>query len=330
MKYFILGDIHSCYDAFLFSLKEAGYEKDNENHCLILLGDIFDRGNGTIKILNYIRSIPKERRILIRGNHEYLLKHLLHKEYPESYDFANGTVRTCYDLYMHRHPRSKIRKELINVFKLEFGVTNDESALFFLGDIYPKYFNIVASEYFCLPEVWNKITKDLLESDLIDWIFGDEWVDYYELDKYIFVHSFIPFEKMVSTYFDDRYYPLPNWREIKDLGVWEQASWECPYILFETGVFNIEKNQGKVLVCGHWHASDFHRHYKDILIDDEFKTLSDFAYIGENLIELDACTILSGFCNVMVIDDTDFSTQIYPDIKKQVIIETTTAKGIDR
>ncbi len=59
---------------------------------------MFDRGNESLKIYDFIKSLPKERRILIRGNHEYLFIDSLSKAVPDFYDHTNGTVRTLNDL----------------------------------------------------------------------------------------------------------------------------------------------------------------------------------------------------------------------------------------
>ena len=44
MKYYVTADIHGFYPEFHKALDEAGYFTDPEPHKLIILGDIFDRG----------------------------------------------------------------------------------------------------------------------------------------------------------------------------------------------------------------------------------------------------------------------------------------------
>ncbi len=98
MKYFVVSDIHSCYTPLKLALKEAGYNKRDKNHTLIILGDIFDRGDETWQVYHFIMSIPKKRRILIKGNHEDLYKELTYATYPLGRDFYNGTVNTFIQL----------------------------------------------------------------------------------------------------------------------------------------------------------------------------------------------------------------------------------------
>ena len=47
MKYFAISDMHSFYSIAKKSLDEAGFDPDNENHTLVVCGDIFDRGDET-------------------------------------------------------------------------------------------------------------------------------------------------------------------------------------------------------------------------------------------------------------------------------------------
>ena len=97
-KYFVISDIHSFYDEMQAALNEAGYDKENENHILISCGDLFDRGKKSRECLEFIMSIPEERRILIKGNHEELLEELLNGRYIEDYDKHNGTISTIEQL----------------------------------------------------------------------------------------------------------------------------------------------------------------------------------------------------------------------------------------
>lgn len=96
MKYFVTSDIHGFLSAAKKALNEAGFDPNNENHTLVVCGDIFDRGYETKETYKYIKSLP--RKILIRGNHESLLEELVKRGYPLDHDFHNGTARTICDL----------------------------------------------------------------------------------------------------------------------------------------------------------------------------------------------------------------------------------------
>ena len=66
-KYFVASDIHGFYTPFIKELNKTGFDLNNEEHILIICGDLFDRGSESLKIYEFIKSLPKERRILIRG-----------------------------------------------------------------------------------------------------------------------------------------------------------------------------------------------------------------------------------------------------------------------
>lgn len=101
-RYFITSDLHGFYDEFIDALGRAGFDINDTKHILIICGDIFDRGKKPLEIYDFLRSLPKERRILIRGNHEILLRNLAERGYPESYDTHNKTYDTL--AYISKQP----------------------------------------------------------------------------------------------------------------------------------------------------------------------------------------------------------------------------------
>ena len=110
MKYFISSDIHSYYDLWMEQLNIKGYNKDNPDHFLIVCGDLFDRGPDPIKCLQFVNSIPNDKKALIRGNHEDLLINVLHKRRLDYYDYRNGTEATVNSLinYMAEKTNYKV------------------------------------------------------------------------------------------------------------------------------------------------------------------------------------------------------------------------------
>jgi serine/threonine protein phosphatase 1 len=96
MKFFVFSDIHSFYTPLKIALDEAGFDRNNPEHWLISCGDAFDRGGESEEVLHFLMSL--ERKILVKGNHDSLLKELCLREFPYSYDFSNGTVKTVNDI----------------------------------------------------------------------------------------------------------------------------------------------------------------------------------------------------------------------------------------
>ena len=98
-KYFITSDIHSFYTLWMNALKEAGFELDNNEHILIIVGDLFDRGKEAKELLDFLTNFDKERLILIKGNHEDLFMEMIYQGHEDYRHIINGTYRTYYDLY---------------------------------------------------------------------------------------------------------------------------------------------------------------------------------------------------------------------------------------
>jgi hypothetical protein len=95
-KFFVTSDIHSFYDELITALNSAGFDKNNEEHWLVVCGDCFDRGPDSQKVWKYLRDLP--RKVLIKGNHEELLLDCCHRRYPHQHDYSNGTVKTILHL----------------------------------------------------------------------------------------------------------------------------------------------------------------------------------------------------------------------------------------
>ena len=92
---YVCSDIHSHFTPLKKALDEAGFDPNNENHWLISLGDAFDRGSESKEVLKFLMNL--ERKVLIKGNHDILLKDLCEREFPYHHDKSNGTCRTVID-----------------------------------------------------------------------------------------------------------------------------------------------------------------------------------------------------------------------------------------
>ena len=97
-KLFIFGDAHSFYDELKEALLKNGYEKDNSDHILVSLGDLCDRGPKSEEILDFINSIPAERKICIVGNHELLMEKMIQRKEALAHDVQNRTLLTAEQL----------------------------------------------------------------------------------------------------------------------------------------------------------------------------------------------------------------------------------------
>lgn len=307
-KCFCVSDIHSYADCLIAALGEAGFNIGNNDHIVVICGDVFDRGNQTLACYNYIMSIPKHRRILIRGNHELLFLELIKRDFPSKCDYSNGTVKTFCEI-------ANVKSSYVNPIdvELEFYMQGKTK-------IKKEQINSI------LKRRWAEVKNKVKESDIYKWLISDEWRAFFEVDDLICVHSFIPVQiRDCSELKWPKNYPpsqlpanllevIPNWRSCDYNSLaWEDATWGCPYTQFDAGLFDAEIENNKKLICGHWHASDFHARYEN----DTSDNLN--LYFGKNLVALDACTAVSRFCNVLVYDSD--SKRFYDKFGKELISE---------
>lgn len=98
MKFFVCSDIHSAYTPWMKALDEAGFDKNNPNHMLIVCGDLFDRCNETKQVYDFVKDMINAGKMMyVKGNHEELLHECVDEirtGVPRSHHFSNGTVKT--------------------------------------------------------------------------------------------------------------------------------------------------------------------------------------------------------------------------------------------
>ena len=68
------------------ALKKSGYDSNNQTHHLIVLGDLFDRGSETVKVLEYLYDLSKQKKAtIILGNHDVFLLDFLEKKFERTF-----------------------------------------------------------------------------------------------------------------------------------------------------------------------------------------------------------------------------------------------------
>ena len=101
MKYYIAADVHGFYTEFHKALEEAGYFTDPAPHRLIILGDLFDRGQEAVEMQDFVLQLmERDDVILIRGNHEDLFEEMVTIDLglPVRHHKSNGTYSTALQL----------------------------------------------------------------------------------------------------------------------------------------------------------------------------------------------------------------------------------------
>jgi UDP-2,3-diacylglucosamine pyrophosphatase LpxH len=151
-KYFITSDVHSFFDELTVALEENGFDIHNRDHILCICGDLFDRGNQTVELFEFIRMARAQNRLIyVRGNHEDLLFDCMHDikcgKLPREHHFHNQTVKTICQ---------------------------------FCGE----------NEWIVYdPTCRDKICETM--QPILDWI-NENTVDYAEIGDYVLVHGWLP------------------------------------------------------------------------------------------------------------------------------------------
>jgi len=187
MKYFIISDVHGEYDKLIKALEKNNFNKDTDT--IISLGDLFDRGPDSKKVLEFVMSLPNK--ILLFGNHDRRFRELfIGADRAQDYDKHNGVHMTmqsfCRDFM---NVKKKNSPSDINYMMREF--KNSEAA---------KETRKLLKEYFNSCD-WAVEFKDLVGT-----------------------HAWIPSK---GLYWNGKLYGaeyMEDWRNSKDY-LWDDAVW---------------------------------------------------------------------------------------------------------
>ncbi len=92
MKFFVFSDIHSCINELKSALNQVGYNKNDDTHKLLFLGDAFDKGHQHFETYLFLKNnIENNKLIWVIGNHDnYLLSSLAKGKVNK---FTEDTIR---------------------------------------------------------------------------------------------------------------------------------------------------------------------------------------------------------------------------------------------
>lgn len=97
VKLFVISDAHGHCTLLKNALEKAGFDRENENHILIGLGDYFDRGRENREMLKFLEGIGNK--VLLTGNHEELLLALFRSGKMQPHNYINGTLSTIENFF---------------------------------------------------------------------------------------------------------------------------------------------------------------------------------------------------------------------------------------
>lgn len=191
LQYFCVSDVHSYFSILQKTLDDNGFDINNPDHVLVVCGDLFDRGDESSALYKFVRSLPDERFIYIRGNHEDLLIDCFNQiqdcEIISPHHISNGTVKTIMDLS---------------------GVSEKDYIQF----VYDPYSAIRGNALDKIPKIINYINK--------------KCVNYVEIGDFIFVHGWIPCTKVFDGYVANNNWRKGNWnnaRWINGMEAWRSG-----------------------------------------------------------------------------------------------------------
>lgn len=258
MRYYVVSDVHGFYTQLISSLEKAGFFKEKEPCKLVICGDLLDRGlEAKITADFALKLLEEERLIFVRGNHEDLFCDLV-----KYFENSLGEVFPCI-------PSHHIHNGTWETF-LQLTEMNSADALTKPKRLVSKIKNT---------SFWKKLLPST--------------VDYFETERYVFTHGYIPHKVRV-----DRENYKTAWRLASE-EEWAKARW---YNGMEIACGAKKILPDKTIVCGHWHTSFGHTHYEKK--GSEFGPKADFSpFYAEGIIGIDACTSFSGKVNCIVIDD---------------------------
>ncbi len=298
MKYFVASDIHSFFSIFKQALDEAGFDKKNDEHILIILGDLLDRGDETLETIKFIKSIPKKRRILIRGNHEYLFRDMVRRGKYLRHDNSNGTI-----------------KSLLNL--------NKEESMF-------------TFDYCINTKVTKDYIKWIESDDWVNWYELDLPEEKFTfVHAFIPLSNKANLPAYYAEPHNLEY--NKDWRTTSTQKEIEDSTWGCPWKLFDAGLFPEDRTLvcGHWHVGADDVSRSFWAHYSAMNLISEKKLTEEeiennwsilsrsasrnYIFRGEKIIALDACTAYSGKVNVMVIDEQGKTYQFGKELSKFII-----------
>ena len=264
-KYFITSDVHSFYDELCVALDKNGFDTNNNNHILVLCGDLFDRGPKSEETLDFVKSLG-DRFIFVRGNHEDLLSRCVYDIVSGrtigSHHYSNGTVKTI--------------SQLCGVDEREFNFIRRSDSINSL--VYEKM----------LP--------------IMDWI-DNKAINYYELNDHIFVHGWVPISyKGLGKFGDYRNLsaaPRNQWNDC----LWEEARWLNPFDMYRRGA--IIPNKTIVCGHWHtsWWRSHIKQTMKEFPQKNQDGWEGAFYPVFEDgICALDSCCAYSGFLNCVILE----------------------------
>ena len=186
MKYFCVSDVHSYYEQLMEALNNNGFDINNDEHVLCVLGDMFDRGPSSVELFKFAQQLSSANRLIyIRGNHEDLLfdaaQQIFEGKIPSSFHFSNGTIDTI--------------AQFCNMTKYDFMM----------------HISLLSSKY-----------VESTMKPILDWI-NNTAVNYAEIGDYVLVHGWVPCYEGLDDFRDADFFDWDRARWDNGMEMWKYS-----------------------------------------------------------------------------------------------------------
>ena len=183
-KYFVCSDIHSAYTPWMNALNDACFDENNDDHKIVVCGDLFDRLDETVQTYEFAKKMAEQNKLIyVRGNHEDLLFDCVADIYagriPSPHHFSNGTVKTICQL---------------------------------CGQ----------NEWIVYDPSWRDKICDIMRP-ILDWI-DETSVDYFEDGPYVFTHGYVPCYEGLDDFRDATKEDWRGARWLNGMRMWQNPS----------------------------------------------------------------------------------------------------------
>lgn len=130
---YTISDIHGCYKKFMDMLKLINFKDEDE---LYILGDIIDRGEEPLKILDYIKG--HKNITLLKGNHEKMYEDAFETGDYTLWHYNGGQIT---HLNLIKSGLDKEQQVYNYIKKLDYIIIVDKFILVHAGVFYPDNHN---------------------------------------------------------------------------------------------------------------------------------------------------------------------------------------------
>lgn len=183
-RIFAISDPHAFFEETIRDLTADGFDPLNDNHLLIVCGDLFDRGPDSVKIFKWLYNLTRRGNcVVVKGNHDKFLQDFLEGS-DSPFNYLHNGLRTTIADFTHGFSSFELWCELEKEGELSVDAFAEWAAI---------CRKMIMEEY----------------PDLLPWL--KSLPDYYETENYIFVHGAIDTEAEDWHNPDYQYRFLSGW-----------------------------------------------------------------------------------------------------------------------